>query len=130
MLYTTQQKRLNAKNGRLVMRRAFLKGMAALAIAAVTMGSVVGAASAQSLLEKIQAGETIRIGFSNEIPWAYPGDNNEPLGFVNAMTIDLLERMGTTSIEPIVTEWGALITGIQAGRFDIITGGLYILPER
>jgi polar amino acid transport system substrate-binding protein len=46
------------------------------------------------------------------------------------MTIDLLERMGTTNIEPIVTEWGSLIPGLQAGRFDIITGGMYILPER
>lgn len=112
------------------MRRAILKGIAALGVAALAMGSIAGTASAQSLLEKIQAGETIRVGFSNEIPWAYPGDGNQPLGFVNAMTIDLLEKMGTTSIEPIVTEWGALIPGLQAGRFDIITGGMYILPER
>lgn len=112
------------------MRRAVLKGMAVLGVAALTMGSIAGSASAQSLLEKIKAGETIRIGFSNEIPWAYPGEDNKPLGFVNAMTIDLLEKMGTTKIEPIVTEWGALIPGLQAGRFDIITGGMYILPER
>lgn len=112
------------------MRRTILKGMAALGIAALTAASFAAPASAQSLLEKIKAGETIRIGFSNEIPWAYPGDNNQPLGFVNAMTLDLLEKMGTTKIEPIVTEWGALIPGLQAGRFDIITGGMYILPER
>ncbi len=112
------------------MKHAIFRGVAAFAIAAFTAGSTVGSASAQSLLEKIQAGETIRIGFSNEIPWAYPGDNNAPLGFVNAMTIDVLERLGTTNIEPIVTEWGALIPGLQAGRFDIVTGGMYILPER
>ncbi|WP_287266478.1 transporter substrate-binding domain-containing protein [Mesorhizobium sp.] len=29
-----------------------------------------------------------------------------------------------------MTEWGSLIPGLQAGRFDIITGGMYILPER
>jgi polar amino acid transport system substrate-binding protein len=112
------------------MKHAIFKGVAAFAIAALTAGSTVGSASAQSLLEKIKAGETIRIGFSNEIPWAYPGDNNAPLGFVNAMTLDLLERMGTTNVEPIVAEWGALIPGLQAGRFDIVTGGMYILPER
>ena len=112
------------------MKHAILRGVAAFAIAAFAAGTTVGSASAQSLLEKIQNGETIRIGFSNEIPWAYPGDNNEPLGFVNAMTIDLLEKMGTTNIEPIVTEWGSLIPGLQAGRFDIVTGGMYILPDR
>ncbi|WP_245501457.1 MULTISPECIES: hypothetical protein [unclassified Mesorhizobium] len=41
-----------------------------------------------------QNGETIRIGFSNEVPWAYPGENNEPLGLVNAM-LDILKKIGT-----------------------------------
>ncbi|THK35207.1 ectoine/hydroxyectoine ABC transporter substrate-binding protein EhuB [Ensifer sp. MPMI2T] len=104
--------------------------MLSIGIAAVLIGSTVGAASAQSLLDKIKNGETIRIGFSNEIPWAYPGENNEPLGFVNAMTLDILKRLGTTKVEPVVTEWGSLIPGLQAGRFDIITGGMFILPER
>ncbi|MCB2077831.1 MAG: ectoine/hydroxyectoine ABC transporter substrate-binding protein EhuB [Novosphingobium sp.] len=112
------------------MRRVILKAIAALGVAALTLGAVGGAASAKSLLEKIKAGETIRIGFSNEIPWAYPGDGNKPLGFVNAMAIDVLKKLGTTKIEPIVTEWGSLIPGLQAGRFDIITGGMYILPKR
>lgn len=112
------------------MRRTFLRGIFALGAAALALGTAAGSVSAQSLLDKIKNGETIRIGFSNEVPWAYPGDNNQPLGFVNAMAIDVLEKLGTTKIEPIVTEWGSLIPGLQAGRFDIVTGGMYILPER
>lgn len=117
-------------NGSDPVRRALLRGMTALGIAAVTIGSFAGLASAGSLLDKIKNGETIRIGFSNEVPTAYPGDNNEPLGYVNAMTLDILKKMGTTKVEPIVTEWGSLIPGLQAGRFDIITGGMLILPAR
>ncbi|WP_018240877.1 ectoine/hydroxyectoine ABC transporter substrate-binding protein EhuB [Ensifer sp. BR816] len=104
--------------------------MAALGIAAMAILSFAGSTSARSLLDKIKNGETIRIGFSNEIPWAYPGEKNKPLGFVNAMTLDILKRLGTTNVEPVVTEWGSLIPGLQAGRFDIITGGMFILPER
>lgn len=111
-------------------KRAILKGMAALGIAAMAVGFMAGAASAQSLLDKIKNGETIRIGFSNEIPWAYPGKDSEPLGYVNAMTLDILKKLGTTKVEPVVAEWGSLIPGLQAGRFDIITGGMSILPER
>ncbi|WP_037427258.1 ectoine/hydroxyectoine ABC transporter substrate-binding protein EhuB, partial [Sinorhizobium sp. CCBAU 05631] len=103
--------------------------MAALGIA-LPIASFAGLASAQSLLAKIKDGETIRIGFSNEIPWAYPGGSDEPLGFVNAMTLDILKRLGTAKVKPVVTEWGSLIPGLQAGRFDIITGGMFILPER
>ncbi|MER9032791.1 ectoine/hydroxyectoine ABC transporter substrate-binding protein EhuB [Mesorhizobium sp. M0730] len=89
-----------------------------------------GSASADSLLDKIKNGGTVRIGFSNEPGYAYPGANNEPLGWVNAMTLDLIKKLGNTKVEPIVTEWGSLIPGLQAGRFDIITGGMFILPDR
>ncbi|MER8778927.1 ectoine/hydroxyectoine ABC transporter substrate-binding protein EhuB [Mesorhizobium sp. M0977] len=119
---------LKSRNDHL--RRAVLRGMAALGITAVAVATFAGSASAQSLLEKIKNGETIRVGFSNEPPFAHPGENNEPLGWVNAMTLDILKKLGTTKVEPVVTEWGSLIPGLQAGRFDIITGGMFILPER
>jgi polar amino acid transport system substrate-binding protein len=38
--------------------------------------------------------------------------------------------MGHTDIEPVQTDWGGLIPGLQAGRFDIITGGMNILAAR
>ena len=103
--------------------------LSALAIAAVLTAGA-GPAAADSITDRIAAGEPIRIGFANEVPWAYPGDNNEPLGFANAHAVGVLESMGYTNIEPVVTEWGGLIPGLQANRFDIITGGMYILRSR
>jgi polar amino acid transport system substrate-binding protein len=38
--------------------------------------------------------------------------------------------MGLTNIEPVVTDWGGLIPGLKAERFDLITGGMYILGSR
>ena len=103
-------------------------GLVALAFA---MTSVIGDfAKAEALLERAKAGETIRIGFANEVPWAYPGDENAPKGFVNAIALGILTKMGITNIEPVVTDWGGLIPGLQANRFDIITGGMYILKSR
>jgi len=89
-----------------------------------------GVADAGPLMDRIGAGETIRLGFANEIPWAYPGEGNKPLGFANAITIGILEEMGYTNLEPVVTDWGGLIPGLKANRFDIITGGMYILKSR
>jgi polar amino acid transport system substrate-binding protein len=81
-------------------------------------------------MDRVNSGKTIRLGFATEIPWAYPGDNQEPLGFVNTITLGVLKSMGYTNIEPVVTEWGGLIPGLKANRFDIITGGMYILKSR
>ena len=87
-------------------------------------------ADAGPLMDRIESGKTIRLGFANEIPWAYPGENNKPLGFANAITIGILKEMGYTNLEPVVTDWGGLIPGLKAKRFDIITGGMYILNSR
>jgi len=98
--------------------------------AALALGLTAGAAEAETLLERAEAGEAVRIGFANEVPWAYPGDNNQPKGFVNAIALGVLEEMGVTNVEPVVTEWGGLIPGLKANRFDVITGGMYILKSR
>ncbi len=109
------------------MKNAFLK----LILAGVfALSAVATTAQAADLLDRANAGETIRIGFANEVPWAYPGENNQPLGFVNAIALGVLDRMGITNIEPVVTDWGGLIPGLKANRFDIITGGMYILKSR
>jgi polar amino acid transport system substrate-binding protein len=112
------------------MRRMVLKGLTAAAlIAAMTAVTGVGA-KAKSLTEMVKAGDTIKMGFSNEPPYAFPGNNGEPLGFVNVVGMAVLKRMGVKNMEPVVTEWGSLIPGLNAGRFDIITAGMYILPKR
>jgi polar amino acid transport system substrate-binding protein len=100
------------------------------ALLAVFALAAAAPAAAQGLLERANAGEPIRIGFANEVPWAYPGENNEPLGFVNAYALGVLEEMGITDVEAVVTDWGGLIPGLMADRYDLITGGMYILGTR
>ena len=112
------------------MKKHALKGVAVLGMAALAVGSMAASAGAQALLENADKGEAIRIGFANEIPFAYPGDDGSPRGFVNVITIDVLKKMGYEKIEPVQTEWGGLIPGLNANRFDIVTGGMNILASR
>ena len=111
------------------MKSALFRGLAVLGMTAFAFG-FTSVANAQSLLERAESGEPIRIGFANELPFAYPGDDGSPKGFVNVMTIGILEKMGYDKIEPVQTEWGGLIPGLNANRFDIVTGGMNILASR
>ena len=99
-------------------------------LASTVLISVSGLAWAGPLEDRVAAGEPIRLGFAAAAPWAHPGENGEPLGFVNVMALDLLEKMGHTNVEPVVTDWAGLIPSLMAGRVDIITGGMYILGSR
>ena len=49
--------------------------------------------SAESLSEKVASGQKPSLGFATAVPWGYPGENGEPLGFVNAIALTILEEM-------------------------------------
>ncbi|MER9057346.1 ectoine/hydroxyectoine ABC transporter substrate-binding protein EhuB [Mesorhizobium sp. M0910] len=101
----------------------FVAGVALSAMAAFT-------AAAGPLKDRIASGEPIRIGYSNEMPSAYTAEDGKPTGWVNDITLAVLKKMGYEKIEPVETEWGGLIPGLNAGRFNIITGGMFILSPR
>lgn len=104
--------------------------LATTVLASLLLGVSAFSALAGPIEDRIAKGETIRIGFANEIPFAYPGEDGSPKGFVNAEVMGVLAKMGYTNIEAVETEWGGLIPGLTAGQFDIITGGMNILKAR
>lgn len=99
--------------------------VASLAFAGSTIMTIAG-----PLTDRIEAGETIRVGFANIPLWGYPDDDGNPDGFTNDIAIETLKKMGYTNIEGVVTDWGGLIPGLKAERYDMITGGMYILASR
>ena len=38
--------------------------------------------------------------------------------------------MGIAQVDGVLTEFGSLIPGLQAGRFDIIAAGMFVNPKR
>ncbi len=98
---------------------------AGFALAASAVATFAG-----PLQDRIDAGETIRIGFANIPLWGFPDEDGNADGFTNDIAIETLKKMGLTNIEPVVTDWGGLIPGLKAERFDLITGGMYVLGSR
>jgi polar amino acid transport system substrate-binding protein len=84
----------------------------------------------ESTLERARREGVIRVGFANENPYAYA----EPDGTLNGEAVqvarEVFSRMGIEEMDGVLTEFGSLIPGLQAGRFDVITAGMYINPTR
>lgn len=97
---------------------------------ALAVSLTAAPAQAQSTLEEAQSSGSIRIGFANEAPFGYQNIEGELTGEAPEVAKAVLERMGITEVEGVLTEFGSLIPGLQAGRFDMIAAGMYITPAR
>ncbi len=98
-----------------------------LAIGAVVAVLASSAASALTLEEAKQNG--VRLGFPNEPPNTFIGDNGKITGAYNDFVIAVLAKIGVTKIQGVVMDFGSLIPGLQANRLDIIPA-IYIRPQR
>jgi len=108
----------------------FSKGLkVGAAIGAIILGLTAGA-QAQSTLEKARNEGVIRIGFANEAPYGYATPSGELTGEAPAVAKEIFSRLGIENVEGVLTEFGSLIPGLRAGRFDVIAAGMFITPER
>ncbi|WMD21334.1 ectoine/hydroxyectoine ABC transporter substrate-binding protein EhuB [Achromobacter seleniivolatilans] len=87
--------------------------------------------AAASTLEAAKSAGKIRIGYANEAPFAYM-DSKEAKVTGESVEIArvVLKRMGINEVDGVLTEFGSLIPGLAAKRFDIIAAGMYVTPER
>lgn len=85
----------------------------------------------ESTLQRIQRTGMVRIGYANEAPYGYLDTATaEVTGEAPEIARVILARMGIDHVDPVVTEFGSLIPGLKAKRFDIIAAGMYITPQR
>jgi polar amino acid transport system substrate-binding protein len=100
-----------------------------LACAAVA-GLALATGARADTLEDIRSSSSVRIGYANETPFAYTALDGSVTGESPEIVRHLFQRLGIKTINPVLTEWGSLIPGLRAGRFDVIAAGMYITPER
>lgn len=83
-----------------------------------------------SLLTELQDSGSITVGVAGEAPYGYIDENGDVAGAAPAVAAAVLDELGITDMQAEVVEFGALIGGLQAGNFDMITAGMYINATR
>lgn len=75
-------------------------------------------------------GETFTIGIAGEVPYSYLNDSGDAEGATVALAERIFgEEMGF-EVEADLVNWDNLIPGLQAERFDAISAGMSITPDR
>lgn len=81
-------------------------------------------------LAKIQDEGTIVVGIAGEEPYSYTDENGELTGATIALHKEIFANLGVDNVEATLVDWDALIPGLNAERFDVVSAGMSILPER
>ncbi len=84
----------------------------------------------ESTLERVKREGVVRVGFANENPYAFAQPDGTLSGEAVEVARAVFQSMGIEEMEGVLTEFGSLIPGLQAGRFDVITAGMYVNPNR
>ena len=87
-------------------------------------------AQADSTLERLQSSGSAKIAIANEPPYSsIDGDGNIG-GAAPDVAKAVLKELGIDNVDAVVVDYGAMIPGLLANRFDLVAAGLYIKPER
>ena len=96
---------------------------------AATAGKIQQELTGESTIENALKRGVLRVGLSTFVPWAMKDKTGKLIGF----EIDVANRLAQDTgveIEFVPTKWAGIIPGLLTGKFDVIIGGMGILPQR
>lgn len=82
-----------------------------------------------SVIEQILKRGVLKVGMDTFQPWAMKDKNGTFIGFEIDVARRLADDMGV-KVEFVPTAWSGIIPALLTGKFDVIIGGMGILPKR
>jgi polar amino acid transport system substrate-binding protein len=82
------------------------------------------------LLDRLRAAGVVRLGIAGEIPFGYIDTDGELTGEAPELAKVIFKRLGVDRVQPVPTEFGSLIPGLNSQQFDVVAAGMYVNPER
>lgn len=97
-------------------------------IAAMLLAAPVPALAEK--LDDLKEQGFVRIAIGNEPPFTAVAADGKVSGAAPDVARAVFQKLGIADLEASISEYGAMIPSLQAGRVDAITAGLFMKPER
>ncbi|WP_028002445.1 ectoine/hydroxyectoine ABC transporter substrate-binding protein EhuB [Sinorhizobium arboris] len=110
-------------------KNQILAGVAGLAFVS-TLSFTSAALADDDKLEQLKSQGFARVAIANEPPYTAVSADGKVSGAGPDVARAIFKKLGVPDIVASVSEYGAMIPGIQARRFDAVTAGLFMKPER
>ncbi|MEF3697781.1 ectoine/hydroxyectoine ABC transporter substrate-binding protein EhuB [Desulfolutivibrio sp.] len=80
--------------------------------------------------QKTWTGETLRVGYAEEYPFAFRDASGRVTGEGPETARAVLTQLGVTDIQWVLAEFSSLIPRLEEGDIDMIAAGMFATPER
>ena len=104
-------------------------GLLAAVAAPSQAGELQQQLTGESTLEQALQRGVLKVGMDTFVPWAMKDKNGELIGFEIDVATRLAQDMGV-KVQFVPTQWDGIISALQTGKFDVIIGGMGIVPKR
>lgn len=108
---------------------SMIKLMAGASVLAAMVAAAPVSADENKLQELKDQGFA-RVAIANEPPFTAVAADGKVSGAAPDVAREVFKRLGVNEIVASISEYGAMIPGLQAHRHDVITAGLFMKPER
>ncbi|MFB6955959.1 ectoine/hydroxyectoine ABC transporter substrate-binding protein EhuB [Streptomyces sp. NPDC056309] len=82
-----------------------------------------------SKLEQLKKQGYVKVAYANEAPYGFE-EGGQLKGEAPTLHREIFKALGVDELKPTFSEWDGLIPGLQAGKYDVISAGMAIIPER
>jgi polar amino acid transport system substrate-binding protein len=100
------------------------------ASALATMLAAGPVSAGDDKLQELKDQGFARVAIANEPPFTAVAADGKVSGAAPDVAREIFKRLGVPEIVASISEYGAMIPGLQAHRHDVITAGLFMKPER
>ncbi|MFH1153110.1 MAG: transporter substrate-binding domain-containing protein [Pseudomonadota bacterium] len=101
----------------------------ALGILSLNTTPLSAADTQESTIEQVLKRGVLRVGMSTFVPWAMNDKTGKLIGFEIDVATRLAQDMGV-KVDFVPTKWSGIIPALLTGKFDVVIGGMGILPSR
>jgi polar amino acid transport system substrate-binding protein len=103
--------------------------LAALAVAGLVVAlAIIFMAPGQE--QKTWTGKTLRVGYTEEYPFAFRDASGRVTGEAPETARAVLTQLGVTDIQWVLADFSSLIPRLEEGDIDMIAAGMFATPER
>jgi polar amino acid transport system substrate-binding protein len=81
-------------------------------------------------LEGLRAAGVVKVAIANNPPYTIVKPNGDITGVIPDLVKEVMSKLGVRKVQGVVATYDAMISGLNARRFDLVAAGLFLTPDR